>query len=205
MMRGLSNGETVALIISECQRAMVDDEFRGQRDALARVVEDDGILPSIADLAENFRAMGHPVVHSWLRPRSDWSAFSVNCALSAVLKKTNTCREGTESVEPHPTVAPHDGDLTIQRRTGLTSFAGTDLDAQLRALGVQTVVLVGVSINVAVYGSTLEAVNRGYNVVIPTDCVAGVGPAVEPMLSDIYPLLATMTTRDQIIAELQNR
>ncbi len=33
-------------------------------------------------------------------------------------------------------------------------------------------VVTGVSVNIAVAGATIEAVNRGYPVVIPTDCVA---------------------------------
>ena len=31
----------------------------------------------------------------------------------------------------------------------------------------------GVSINVGIIGLTIEALNRGYHVVLPTDCVAG--------------------------------
>jgi len=205
MVRGLSSGERAALVISECQRAMVDEELRGPRDDLARNVDKLGTLEAIAELAAAFRRTGSPVVHSWLTPHDDWRAFSVNCALAGVVKRTGALRDGLPGVEPHPTVAPQPEDLVVRRRTGMTSFEGTDLDALLRAMRIDTVVLVGVSVNVAVHGSALEAVNRGYNVVVPTDCVAGVGPTADAMLRDIYPLLATVTDRDAVAAALEVR
>ena len=42
----------------------------------------------------------------------------------------------------------------------------------LRSSGVTTVVATGVSLNVGIIGLTIEALNHGYHVVLPTDCVA---------------------------------
>jgi nicotinamidase-related amidase len=58
----------------------------------------------------------------------------------------------------------------------VTAFYGTPLDQLLRNCGVRTVVLTGVSTNLGIPGSAIEAVNRGYSVVIPEDCTAGVWP-----------------------------
>ena len=70
----------------------------------------------------------------------------------------------------------------------------------LRNLGVRTVVAVGVSINVGILGLTIEAVNAGYQVVIPREAVAGtpdeyVAAAFEHTLR----LLATITTADAVL------
>jgi nicotinamidase-related amidase len=35
------------------------------------------------------------------------------------------------------------------------------------------VIATGVSLNVGITGLTIEAINRGFDVVVPTDCVAG--------------------------------
>lgn len=205
MVRGLSAGERTALVISECQKAMVLDEYRGVRDELARNFDAAGLADAIADLAASFRELGHPVIHSWLVPRAGWSAFSVNCTLAGLLKRTDLLREDLPGAEPHPQLQPEPGDLVIARHTGMTSFEGTDLDAQLRALKVETVVLVGVSINVAVHGTMLEAVNRGYNVVVPTDCVVGLGRTAPMLLEDVYPLLSTVTDGAAIVDALRSR
>src|SRR5919198_1095093 len=65
------------------------------------------------------------------------------------------------------------GDLESRRYHGFTPFTGTSLDQTLRSLGVRTVVAVGVSLNLAIPGLCLEAVNLGYRVVVLTDAVAG--------------------------------
>src|SRR5262249_48821766 len=67
-------------------------------------------------------------------------------------------------------------DVVAPRDHGLTAFHETGLDGRLRSAGVRTVVLTGVSINIAITGAAIDAVNRGYTAVIPTDCVAGYPP-----------------------------
>ena len=46
-------------------------------------------------------------------------------------------------------------------------MTGTQLDPMLRNLGVTTIVGVGVSLNVGMFNLTLDAVNRGYFIVLP--------------------------------------
>ena len=53
-------------------------------------------------------------------------------------------------------------------------MTGTQLDPILRNLGVTTIVGVGVSLNVGMTNLAFDAVNRGYQIVIPRDAVAGV-------------------------------
>lgn len=53
-------------------------------------------------------------------------------------------------------------------------IAGTDVDALLRNLGCRTLIVTGVSANVAIPNAVFDAVNRGYTVAVPADAVAGV-------------------------------
>ena len=50
---------------------------------------------------------------------------------------------------------------------------GTDVPTLLRNLGAKTVVIAGVSTNVAIPNATLDCVNFGFNVVIPRDAITG--------------------------------
>ena len=70
-------------------------------------------------------------------------------------------------------LAPRDGECVVTRFHGLTPFHGTELDQLLRNLGVRTVVATGVSVNIGILGLTIEAVNAGYQVVIPREAVTG--------------------------------
>jgi nicotinamidase-related amidase len=73
----------------------------------------------------------------------------------------------------------------------------------LRLREVETIVLCGVSIDVAIPGFTLEAVNRGYYVRIPADCVAGSSPdAYRGMMGGLLPMISRLTDADAVMAGL---
>ena len=59
-----------------------------------------------------------------------------------------------------------DSDLFSTRIGGLSPVNGTDVPTLLRNLGAKTVVIAGVSTNVAIPNATLDCVNFGFNVVI---------------------------------------
>jgi nicotinamidase-related amidase len=70
----------------------------------------------------------------------------------------------------------------------------------LRNLGVSTLVVTGVSVNVAVTNLVMEAVNRGFDVVVPRDAVCGI-PAdyADAVIDNTLSLLATITTVDELV------
>ena len=81
----------------------------------------------------------------------------------------------------------------------MTGFYESGLDAYLRNIGTKTVILTGVSVNVGVLGTAIEAVNRGYTVVVPTDCVAGDPPEyAEAALRYSVRNIAFLSTREEI-------
>ena len=66
-----------------------------------------------------------------------------------------------------------DSDLFSTRIGGLSPVNGTDVPTLLRNLGAKTVVIAGVSTNVAIPNATLDCVNFGFNVVIARDAITG--------------------------------
>ena len=88
----------------------------------------------------------------------------------------------------------------MTRFHGVTPFHGTELDSLLRNLGVRTVVATGVSVNVGVLGLTIEAVNNGYQVVIPRDAVTGTPDEyVNAVLTHTLRLLASLVSVDDVV------
>ena len=74
-------------------------------------------------------------------------------------------------------------------------MGGTDLDAVLRNLGVSTIVVVGVSLNIAIPNLVMDAVNAAYRVVVPRDAVAGIPTEYgNAIIDNTLSLLATITT-----------
>jgi len=103
-----------------------------------------------------------------------------------------------------PELGPEPTDMVLTRWHGAGPMGGTDLDAVLRNLGVTTIVATGVSVNIAVTSLVMDAVNHGYQVVLPCDAVAGI-PAdyASAVITNTLSLLATVTSTDALIATWQ--
>jgi len=74
---------------------------------------------------------------------------------------------GAEIIEE---LRPRGGDFVILKRR-YSGFFETELDLLLRELGVDTVILTGISTDVCVLHTAADAFFRGYNVVVVKDCV----------------------------------
>ena len=100
-----------------------------------------------------------------------------------------------------PELALDASDVIVARHHGVTPFTGTALDQTLRNLGVATIVAVGVSLNVGVSGLVMNAVDLGYQVVLPDDAVAGVpvdhGTAI---VANSLGLLATVVSTRHVVS-----
>ncbi len=99
-----------------------------------------------------------------------------------------------------PELGPEPTDLVLSRWHGVGPMGGTDLDAVLRNLGVSTIVVVGVSLNIAIPNIVMDAVNAAYRVIVPRDAVAGI-PAEygNAIIANTLSLLATITSTDDLL------
>jgi nicotinamidase-related amidase len=70
-----------------------------------------------------------------------------------------------------PQLAPMPGDIKIVN-TGQDRFFGTDLDKELKAKGIKTIIMAGWKISGSVTYTSVGAMIRGYTVVIPMDTTA---------------------------------
>ena len=69
-------------------------------------------------------------------------------------------------------LAPAEGDIVVEGKRGLDTFASTNLDFILRSKGIHTVALGGFLTNCCVESTMRSAYERGYEVVTLSDCVA---------------------------------
>jgi nicotinamidase-related amidase len=187
-----------AVLVMECQEGVVGEHGLG---ALADAVRRHGTIARIAVLLDAARAAGARIFHCTMSRRPDGGGATANCRLlAATAKRGMGLVPGTPAHAIVPALAPAEGDWVVTRWHGLTPFHATELDQLLRNLGVGTVVATGVSVNVGITGLVLEAVNRGYQVVLPTDAVAGTPDAyVASVMEHTLALLATLTTTDAVV------
>jgi nicotinamidase-related amidase len=108
---------------------------------------------------------------------------------------------GTDAALPVVEFGTDDSDLTSTRLHGLSPIFGQDVDGLLRNLGCRTIVIVGVSTNVAIPNAVFDAVNLGYQVVVPVDAIAGVPMEyTDAIVRNTLALVATTTHTDQVLA-----
>jgi len=86
---------------------------------------------------------------------------------------------------------------------GVDGSYGTQLYPVLRALGRTTMVMTGVSTNLAVEGIVRASVNRGFDLVVVEDCRASYPDEWHHFsVENIMPLLATVTSAEAILHAL---
>jgi nicotinamidase-related amidase len=81
-------------------------------------------------------------------------------------------------------VAPQDGDIVV-RKTRVGPFLTTDLDAQLRGRGIDTLVLAGISTSGVVLSTVRDAHDRDYRLFVLADAVADPDPGVHAALIEL--------------------
>ena len=164
------------------------------------------MLANIARLASAFRVAGLPVVHAHVAHRADLGGVVANSMITARSLKSGGMRVGTAAAAPMEGAVPEPSDYISPRQSGLGMWYGTNLDATLRNLRVETIVLSGVSTNVALFAGALGAVERGYKAVLAEDATAGATlESHDWMIANTLPLLATISSVDEIVAALAPR
>jgi len=191
---------TSALVLVECQEGVIGS--LAGKTPLAEAVARHGMIAHAAQVLRAARQAGAIVVHALAARREDGAGSVVNCRLLAASRRSGRppLVPGSPQQAPVAALAPSPGEWTLARFHGVDPFHHSELDQLLRNQGVRTVVLAGVSVNVAILGATIEAVNAGYQVVIPREAVCGVPDAyVDAVLEHTLSLLATVASVPEVV------
>jgi biuret amidohydrolase len=199
--------EDLASFVSPWRAAVVTSEIQngvlGEPSvfpALAEVARKT-MIPATARLVKAARVAGVQVIHCTFSHRPDFKATNTNARLFLNARQSPVrLSRGGATAAVIPEVGAEPDDLVLTRAHGLNPMAGTDLDPVLRNLDLRTIVVAGVSVNVAITNLVMDAVNHGYDVVLPRDAVCGV-PAdyAEAIVDNTLSLLATLTTVDELV------
>lgn len=186
-----------AVVTQECQNGVI-----GRDAALPQLAEiaRRRMIPAAARLVHAARDAGLPVVHCVAARRADGQGSNRNARLFLGMRKLPVgLLPGSDAVQVIPEIGTAGSDVVLTRLHGLGPMGGTDLDAVLRNLGVSTVVGVGVSVNIGMTNFAMDAVNAGYQFVLPRDAVAGIPEDyAEAVIEHTLSLITTVTTVDAV-------
>jgi nicotinamidase-related amidase len=198
-LAGLVTPWRAALVTSEIQNGVVGEPSVFPE--LASVARET-MIPAVARLVKAARVAGVQVVHCTFAHRPDLKASNTNAALFLAAREAPVrLHRNSTATSVIPEVGAEPDDLVLTRSHGLNPMAGTDLDPILRNLDLRTIIVAGVSVNVAITNLVMDAVNHGYDVVLPRDAVCGV-PAdyADAIIDNTLRLLARLTTVDELVA-----
>lgn len=122
------------------------------------------IVPNIAKLLKKAREQGIPIIY--LRDAHTPSDREMDIWGEHAMK-------GTEASEIVPELKPQKNDIVIEKRW-YSGFVGTELPSVLKKLGVDTLVIVGVSTDICVQNNVGHAYFSGYRTIVPQDCTASI-------------------------------
>ena len=147
-------------------------------------------------LADAFRARGLPVVLVNVDGRAPGRTEQPP-------GQTGTRPEGWTDLVPELNQQPHD--IVMTKRTW-GAFASTDLEAQLKTLGVTQVVIAGVATGTGVEATARQAYEQGLNVTLAVDAMTDMRPeAHDYSIKNVFPRLGETGTSQEIIDLLQTR
>ena len=103
-----------------------------------------------------------------------------------------------------PEIDRQPSDVVVTKRTW-GAFASTNLEDQLKALGVTQVVIVGVATGTGVESTARQAYEQGFNVTLAIDAMTDMRPeAHDYSIAQVFPRLGETGTTQEIIALLEH-
>lgn len=195
-----------ALCIVEMQNDIVHESNIGARGiggVLAQTVRDRGVIPTLQRVLLGCRSVGVPVlyINFCLKPGFP----RPNTLLHRRSRKKPTLVEGTWGVAIHGALAAGPDDFVLERTVGIDGSYGTQLYPVLRQLGRSTMIMAGVSTNLAVEGVVRASVNRGFDVIVMEDCCASYPDEWHRFsVENILPLISTVSDSTRVLVDLES-
>ena len=110
--------------------------------------------------------------------------------------------EYAPDVELHPGVTPADGERIITK-TKPGPFSTTALDVNLREMGKDTLIIMGVATSGCVLSTVRWAVDINYRFIVLSDACSDADPEVHRVLTQkVYPRQGTVVTTDEFLAAI---
>ena len=191
-----------ALIVLHMQHSLCDPQgslaFLGH----GKAAQEMGIIPKQQKLLAAFRAKHLPVIYivtTHDMTRKD-SAPTLGIFWSMAFGGVNL--PGSKDVEVIPELAPLPGEPVLGNFV-FSIFGNNNLDSMLKELGVNTLVIAGVSTYMAVIASSWAAAELSYNLVIPSDASAGADRSLHEAALKIIDPIAIVTPTADVLGRLE--
>ena len=165
-----------------------------------------GMLDNTVRLVAAARAAGATIMHAPITFATGYNEISAHPygILKGVVDGNAFVKDswGAAIVDA---LAPQTGDIIVEGKRGLDTFASTNLDFILRSKGITTIVLGGFLTNCCVESTMRTGYENGYRVFTLKDCVAATSQAEhDNAITYNFPMFSMPVSADTVIAALSS-
>jgi nicotinamidase-related amidase len=193
----MSEPRTTALLFVECQRGVIGD--LSVLPALAEAAQP--ALAAMTRLAAGARGVGVQVVHLTYLPLAGGRSASQRSPLMRATSSTASWNESDAPLEIVPEIGVGPDDLLLPRHQGISPVHRTEVLSIVRNMGIDNIVVAGVSTNLAVPLVAVGAADEGFGVTVATDATVGTPPEHHAsMLRHSLAFVARLATTDELLS-----
>lgn len=197
-------GQKPALIVIDMQNGFCDPDGFMNKIGLDYTTSAEAIEP-ISRLLAAARGASVPIFFTRYSLNADYSDAGLLLELFPAIKDAGGMIRGTWDADIVDALAPQDGEQVVDK-TRYSAFYDTDLERQLRELGVDSLIVCGVTTNICVESTVRDAFFRDIRVIVPSDGTAAVTPELhEGALRDFeygFGQVATVSELEEALASL---
>ena len=194
---------TTAVVLIEYQNEFTTDGG-ALHGAVAEVMDKTNMLANTSDVVAAARAAGATIMHAPITFAAGYNELSKHPygILKGVVDGSAFVK-GSWGAAIVDALTPQEGDIVIEGKRGLDTFASTNLDFILRSKGITTIVLGGFLTNCCVESTMRTGYENGYQVITLTDCMAAVSKEEhENAITYDFPMFSNPQTSAELIARL---
>ncbi len=164
--------KTTAVVLIEYQNDFTT-EGGVLHGAVSPVMDSTGMLGNTRRVVDAAHTAGATVMHAPITFAEGYNEITAHPY--GILKGVvdgNAFVKGSWGAAITDDLAPEDGDILIEGKRGLDTFASTNLDFILRSKGITTIALGGFLTNCCVESTMRTGYENGYRVITLSDCLA---------------------------------
>ncbi len=195
--------KTTAVVLIEYQNDFTT-EGGVLHEAVSEVMDKTGMLAHTRDVVGAARSAGATVMHAPITFAEGYGELTNQPY--GILKGVvdgQAFIKGSWGAGIVDELTPAEGDIIVEGKRGLDTFASTNLDFILRSKGITTIALGGFLTNCCVESTMRSGYENGYRVITLSDCVAATSVEEhENALKYDFPMFSQPMTAEEFVQEL---
>jgi nicotinamidase-related amidase len=195
--------KTTAVVLIEFQNDFTS-EGGALHGAVSEVMDSTKMLDNTKVLVDAARDAGATVMHAPIAFAEGYNEISAHPY--GILKGVVDGKafvKGSWGATIVDDLTPADGDIVIEGKRGLDTFASTNLDFILRSKGITTIAIAGFLTNCCVESTMRSGYENGYKVITLSDCLAATSPEEhDNALKYDFPMFSEPMASSDFLAEL---